>query len=166
MHEMSALWNSKKGGLVLKTSAVLAPLLRKLGLESGVRLVRIKQDWNEIFDEQITAHLFPVSFSDGELLLHVTSPIWMQQFSYHKTEILKKLNPYGVLNIRFRLGRIPQRRQEKQHSTRVTELTPENRFFIAELLSALRDESLKETIRPAVEKSLRTKLPKKSHLSD
>lgn len=145
-----------------KTGAVLDPLLKNLGLESGVRLARIKCDWYGIFDEQITSHLFPVSFSERELLLHVTSPIWMQQFSYHKSEIIKKLSIYGVQNIRFRLGRIPQRKQEISPVRKVPELTQENRFFITELLSDMSDENLKETIKKAVEKSLTSKKPLQS----
>lgn len=144
-----------------KTGAVLGPLLKNLGLESGVRLVRIRHDWYEIFDEQITSHLFPVSFSDRELLLHVTSPIWMQQFSYNKSEIIKKLSAYGVQNIRFRLGRIPQK-QEIPPARKAPELTRENRFFITELLSDIRDENLKETIKKAVEKSLTSRTPLRS----
>ena len=145
-----------------KTGAVLDPLLKNLGIESGVRLVRIKHDWYEIFDEQITSHLFPVNFSDRELLLHVTSPIWMQQFSYHKSEIIKKLSDYGVQNIRFRLGRIPQRKQETSPDSKTPELTRENRLFISELLSDVSDENLKETIKRAVEKSLTSKTPLRS----
>jgi len=154
MHKMPALRECEKDCLVKKTGAVLGPLLKNLGLESGVRLVRIRHDWYGLFDEQITSHLFPVSFSDRELLLHVTSPIWMQQFSYHKSEIIKKLSAYGVQNIRFRLGRIPQKKQETSPVRKSPGLTSENRFFITELLSDIRDEKLKETIKKAVEKSL------------
>jgi len=147
---------------VKKTGAVLGPLLRNLGLESGVRLARIKNDWYKIFDEQITSHLFPVSFSDRELLLHVTSPIWMQQCSYHKSEIIKKLSAYDVQDIRFRLGRIPQKKQAISPPRKTSELTPENRFFISELLSDVSDESLKESIKKALEKSLTARKPLQS----
>jgi len=144
---------------VKKTGAVLDPLLKNLGLESGVRLARIKNDWHGIFDEQITSNLFPVSFSDRELLLHVTSPIWMQQFSFHKSEIIKKLSAYGVQDIRFRLGKIPKRTREISPARKAPELTRENVVFINELLSDISDENLKETIKKAVEKSLTSKKP-------
>ncbi len=140
-----------------KTGAVLGPLLKNLGLESGVRLARIKHDWYVIFDGQITSNLFPVSLSERELLLYVTSPIWMQQFSFHKSEIIKKLSAYGVQDIRFRLGRIPQRKQKISPGGKAPELTPENVFFITELLSDISDENLKVTIKKAVEKSLTSK---------
>ncbi len=142
-----------------KTGAVLDPLLKNLGLESGVRLARIKHDWYGIFDEQITSNLFPISFSDRELLLHVTSPIWMQQFSFHKSEIIKKLSAYGVQDIRFRLGKIPKRTREISPVRKAPELTRENVVFINELLSDISDENLKETIKKAVEKSLTSKKP-------
>jgi hypothetical protein len=147
---------------VKKTGAVLDPILKNLGLESGVRLARIKHDWDAIFDEQITANLFPVSFSDRELLLHVTSPIWMQQFTFHKSEIIKKLSAYGVQDIRFRLGRIPKRTRVVSPARKAPELTRENVFFITELLSDIKDENLRETIKKAVEKSLTSKKPLQS----
>ena len=140
-----------------KTGAVLGPILKNLGLESGVRLALIKHDWHEIFDEQIASNLFPVSFSDNELLLHVTSPIWMQQFSFHKNEIIKKLRAYEVLNVRFRLGRIPQKKHAISPKQKAPELSRENVFFINELLSDIGDENLKDTIKKAVEKSLTSK---------
>jgi len=146
---------------VKKSGAVLGPLLKSLGLESGVRLARIKHDWYGLFDEQITSHLFPVSFSEKELLLHVASPIWMQQFTYHESEIIRKLGAYGVLDIRFRLGKIPQRKQEKVSERTAPELTSENRFFITELISDISDENLKETIKKAVEKSLTSVKPQR-----
>ncbi|MDH4230473.1 MAG: DUF721 domain-containing protein [Nitrospirota bacterium] len=145
-----------------KTGAVLDSLLKSLGLESGVRLARIKQDWYNLFDHQITAHLFPVSFSDGELLFHVSSPIWMQQFSYHKSEIIKKLSTYGVKKIRFRLGRVPQKKQETPPSGKASELTSENRLFVADLLTDIHDENLKDAIKTAVEKSLTSGKPLRS----
>jgi hypothetical protein len=143
---------------VKRTGAVLDPLLKNLGLASGVRLARIRRDWHEIFDEQVTSHLFPASFSDRELLLHVASPIWMQQFSYHKSEIVKKLSAYGVQGIRFRLGRIPQKKQEKSPPRKPRELTRENRQLISELLKQVSDESLKEAMQRAMEKSLTSRI--------
>jgi hypothetical protein len=144
---------------VKKTGAVLDPLLKNLGLESGVRLARIKHDWYAIFDEQITSNLFPVSFSDRELLLYVTSPIWMQQFSFHKSEIIKKLSTYGVQNIRFRLGRIPQKKQNIP-ARKAPELTPEKQIFIT-ITVGYEHESLKETIKSGHE-ILNIKKPQQS----
>lgn len=156
---MPALGECKKGRLMKQAGAVLDPLLKNLGLESGVRLVRIRQDWHRLFDEAITAHLYPVSFSDNQLLLHVTSPIWMQQFSFHKSDIVRKLSPYGVREVRFRLGRVPQRDQEIPPCRNARELTRENSAFLMEILSQINDEALKDTIRKAAEKSLLSKKP-------
>jgi hypothetical protein len=140
---------------VKKTGAVLDPILRSLGLESGVRLARIRNDWHKLFDEQVTFQLYPASLSGSELLLNVSSPIWMQQFSFHKQQILKKLNSYGVQSIRFRLGKIPPRMKESR-PTKTVELTPENRIFVNEILTDVNDENLKEAVKRAMEKSLRS----------
>jgi hypothetical protein len=139
---------------VKKTGAVLDPILKNLGLESGVRLVRIRHDWYRTFDEQISSQLFPASFSGSELLLHVSSPVWMQQFSYHRNHIIEKLKPYGVQSIRFRLGKIPAKKKDPL-PPKAAELTPENQLFVRELLVELKDENLKEAVKNAVEKSFR-----------
>jgi len=138
---------------VKKTGAVLGPILKSLGLESGVRLARLRNDWRGIFDEQVASQLYPASLSGSELLLYVSSPIWMQQFSFHKEQILKKLTSYGVQNIRFRLGKIPPKKQESPPS-KTAELTPENRMFARKIVEDLNDENLKEAARKAIEKSL------------
>lgn len=137
-----------------KTGAVLDPILRTLGLESGVRLARIKSDWYGLFDEQVTSQLFPSTLSGSELLLYVSSPIWMQQFSYHKDQILKKLNSYGVKNIRFRLGKIPPGKQKTAVPRKIPQINPEQRLYIEKLLKDIPDENLKEAVKKAMEKSL------------
>ena len=136
-----------------KTGAVLGPLLKDLGLENGVRLARIRHDWYGIFDEQITSNLFPASLSEKELLLHVSSPIWMQQCALHKSEIIRKLAAYGIKDVRFRLGQIPRKKQ-KITSVPKAPITREESVFIVELLSGIEDEDLKDTIKKAAEKSL------------
>ena len=140
-----------------KTGAVLGPILKSLGLESGVRLAALRRDWHSIFDPQICSHLFPASLSEKELLLHVSSPIWMQQFVFRKEEIVKRLERYGVKKVRFRLGTIPNRLGETTPVIIRPEIRPEDSLFVEELVSGIEDSILKEAIIKAAERSFTAK---------
>ena len=61
-----------------KAEAVLGPMLKRLGIESGVKLERVRKDWNDIFDHDLVSHMYPALLKEGELLLNVDSPVWMQ----------------------------------------------------------------------------------------
>lgn len=137
-----------------KAEAVLGPMLKHLGLESGVKLQRIRNDWHSIFDKSISSHIFPAVLNEGELLLNVESPAWMQQLTYYKKEIVKKLGPYGISEIRFRLGKIPKKKQPGTEKKLARELSSEEVLFISSAVAGFSDENLKASIKKAIEKSL------------
>lgn len=142
-----------------KTSSVLGPIIKRLGIEDGVRLIRIQNDWHSIFDRPLSVHMSPSRLSEGELLLNVDSPIWIQQLTYHKNEILGKLTGYGVKSIRFRVGRIA-RRENKFVETgasvdqRHQKLSGEDETFISGLISQLTDSDIRDAVKRAAEKAV------------
>jgi len=137
-----------------KAETVLGPMLKQLGIENGVRLERIRNDWPEIFEKSISSHMFPATLKEGELLLHVESPAWMQQLTYYKKEIVRKLSSYAVTDVRFRLGRITKKKQKQEAEKPMRLLSPEEISFAASVVADIRNEALKESIRKAIEKSL------------
>jgi hypothetical protein len=139
---------------VVKTDTVLAPLLKQLGIEEGVRLERLRRDWQEIFHGMLAAHMAPHSLAEGELLLHVASPIWIQQLTFFKPEILSKLQVYGVRSVRFRVGRMPRPSEKKPGPRAASALTAQDIAFVESLLSEIDNDELKEAVRRAIEKSL------------
>ncbi|MDP2156769.1 MAG: DUF721 domain-containing protein [Nitrospirota bacterium] len=137
-----------------KAETVLGPILKQLGIENGVRLQRIRNDWSDIFEKSISTHMFPATLKEGELLLHVESPAWMQQLTYYKKEIIRKLSSYAVTGVRFRLGRITKRKQKQEAEKPMRTLSSEEISFAASMVAGIRDEELKDSIRKAIEKSL------------
>lgn len=137
-----------------KAETVLGPMLRHLGIESGVKLQRIRNDWHTIFDKSISSHMFPAVLNEGELLLNVESPAWMQQLTYYKKELLQKLASYGIQEIRFRLGKIPPRKKTGEKKKLTRELSADEVSFIASAVAGFSDENLKASIKKAIEKSL------------
>jgi hypothetical protein len=137
-----------------KAEAVLGPMLKRLGIESGVRLERIRNDWFDIFDPSLSSHMSPAVCNEHELLLNVESPVWMQQLTYYKKEIIRKLSSYGITEVRFRLGKVRKRKPQPAQKKKATALTGDDAAYITSVVSDIRDEQLKESIRKAIEKSL------------
>lgn len=137
-----------------KAETVLGPMLKQLGIENGVRLERIRRDWPVIFEKSISSHMSPAVLNEGELLLHVESPAWMQQLTYYKKEIIQKLSPYAITDVRFRLGRITTKKRKQETEKPMRPLSPEEISFAASVVADIRNEELKDSIRKAIEKSL------------
>jgi hypothetical protein len=144
-----------------KADSLLGPLIKRLGIAEGVRLARLRNDWGRIFKEPLLSHMSPSKLSEGELLLNVDSPIWMQQLNFYKKDLLAKLVPYGVREIRFRIGRIREKIQHFSAVEELEEISSEDDSFVTRLVSGLEDEGLKESVRKAAEKSLRAAKPRK-----
>jgi Dna[CI] antecedent, DciA len=153
LHALSPLRYCSKGRLVEKAGSLLTPLLRRLGINEDVRLHRIRNDWHILFEKPLSVHMSPSKLFEGDLLLSVDSPVWMQQLGFCKKEILKKLNAYGVKDVRFRIGRVFQKSGRDSSVCTPQELSPEENRFISDLGSGIEDEMLRESICRAMEKS-------------
>lgn len=137
-----------------RAETVLGPMLRQLGIENGVRLQRIRNDWPDIFEKSISSHMFPAALKEGELLLHVESPAWMQQLTYFKKEITRKLASYEITEVRFSLGNITRRREKQEAPKPLRTLSPEDISFAASVVAGIGNKELRDSIRKAIEKSL------------
>lgn len=137
-----------------KAEAVLGPMLRQLGIESGVKLERIRNDWFRIFDPSLSSHMYPAGCTRNELLLNVESPAWMQQLTYHKKDVVQKLAVYGITGVRFRIGKIRGMNQPPRKGGKARVLSEEDISFAAAAASAITDAQVRESVRKAIEKSL------------
>jgi hypothetical protein len=103
---MSPLRYGKKGCLVKRADSLIIPLIKELGVEDGVRLAEMKKNWDDLFNEPLVSHMSPFMLSEGEVILNVDSPVWLQELNFLKEDIIKKLHHYGVRSVRFRLGKV------------------------------------------------------------
>jgi hypothetical protein len=143
-------------GLVKRVGNLISPLVAGLGLEEAMRFERIKKEWSDIFREPLSLHMSPCSLKQGELLITVDSPVWHQQLIFLKSEILKNVGPFGVKEVRFRVGKVhtktkdlPRPLQQKPPSLDHASLQQ-----IEETVSGLKEGPVKESIRKTMEKSL------------
>jgi hypothetical protein len=153
---MSEVRGRQEGSVVERAGSILLPALKRLGIEEGVRLERIRTDWDSLFAKPLSAHMFPSTFLDGELLIAADSPIWMHQLNFLRNEIMGKLSPYGVRKLRFRVGRMTRKKEgSKEDMNRPGKgLSEEDSVFIRNLVSGVGDEELRSAIMAAAEKSL------------
>ncbi len=140
-----------------KAGSLLDPILRQLGIEAGVRLAQMKGEWPSLFEKPLSLHMAPGRLSEGELLLFVDSPLWIQQLNYYKQEIIAKLARYGVRDVRFRLGRVSGPGQAAEEPRQLPALSDEETNFIDGLANVAGDPELGRAVRAAAERSLRSK---------
>ena len=141
-----------------RADSLLHHFIRELGIEDGVRLTEIKKNWHTLFHEPLVSHMWPYTLSEGEILLAVDSPVSLQELQYYKDDIVKKFSSYGVRSVRFRLGRVSQRKKPGVESSSADyRLTDEEQAYIEETVSAVGDEELRKVIRRAITKALMKK---------
>jgi hypothetical protein len=155
---MPPLRSGEKGGLVKRADSLLAPFIKNFGIEERVRLAEIKKNWEPIFGKPLSYHMAPCTLSNGELLLNVDSPVWLQELKFYKEEILKKLASHGVRTVRFRLGRVSMKENPgvRIQRQKVVSLNAEELSFIEETIARLDDESLRGIVKTTIEKAIKT----------
>lgn len=137
-----------------RADSLLSPLIKSLGLEDSVRAGRIKKEWAAIFEKPVSLHMSPASLREGELLINVDSPVWLQQLNFYKDTIIKKLNGFGIKTVRFKMGRVlPEKKQAKPILEKRL-LTVNENSYIEETISPVQDQELRDNIKKAMEKSM------------
>lgn len=98
----------------------------------------------------------PSSLSGSELTLTVDSPAWIQELTFFQNEIIKKLAPYQVSSVRFRLGRVNSAANKNaEGDARIRKpLTASDLSFIDETVSTIEDTALKETLQKTISKAI------------
>jgi hypothetical protein len=142
---------------------LLAPLLKDTGIGSGVAFAGIKKNWLSLFQKPLSHHIAPCLLTAGELLINVDSPAWLQELKFFKEDILKKLQPFGIQSVRFRLGRVSMNEtsDNKSRAPMARTLDEEERSFIETAVTDIDDDGMKQTLKKTIEKaitSVRTKI--------
>ncbi|MGD1076082.1 MAG: DUF721 domain-containing protein [Thermodesulfovibrionales bacterium] len=139
-----------------KIGNLLSPFVKSLGLEGALQLEAIETEWTKIFGEPLSLHTCPANLQNGGLLIHVDSPVWLQQISFYTDDIVKKLRPFGVKEVRLRLGKIRARKKTltpESAEIQYVSLDSDTLHYIEDLVSGINDRELRECITQAMEKS-------------
>lgn len=140
-------------------TSLLGPIFRELGIEDRLAIETIRSEWSSIFNEPLSLHTYPVELTQGELLINVDSPVWLQQLKFFKQDIIKKLAGYNVKTIRFKHGKVyikgdkgPRGQSLKPMPPKT--LGPSDIAWIEEITSDLEDTEVRESIRKAIKKQM------------
>ena len=139
-----------------RVGSLLRHLIKNLDIEEGVRLAEIRKNWQFLFQKPLPCHMAPSRLAGGDLLLNVDSPIWLQELNIHREEILRKLRPFGVRSVRFRLGKVSAvtTPEAKSQKTKPRTLNAEECSYIEQTTSQIHDDRLKGTIKTALERAI------------
>jgi len=87
---------------------ILAAVVRDLGLAKRLSEQRAVVDWAEIVGRRVAEHARALRVDSGRLFVEVDSPVWSQELSLMKRDILRQVNERigrkAIENIHFVLG--------------------------------------------------------------
>ena len=139
-----------------KVGTLIPRLIKGLGLEEAMRFELIRREWTTVFREPLCLHMAPASLKNGALLISVDSPVWLQQISFFRSDILNSLRTFEVKEVRFRIGRVtPKKKGDETALQRQVPLGREALREIDDTVSGLEDSGLRDCVRRAMEQALR-----------
>jgi len=153
---MSPFRQGQKGSVVKRVDSLLRTVVKDFGIENNIRIVEAKKNWHTLFDEPISCHMTPYKVSEGVMFLNVDSPVWLQELNYFKKDIVERLSPYDIKDVRFKLGKVPKKAESgtRNQDFSVKKLSPDEVSYIEKTVSQIIDEELRGTVRRALEKSI------------
>ena len=132
-----------------KAGSILSAVIRNHPLEKLKTLGQLRSAWTDAVGETVSAHAQPVDLREGTLVVQVDTSVWMQQLSFLKPQMVGKLKPYEVRDVRFVLGRssrvAPGARPENRGWSTIP-LEARDEEFIGMCEDALDDPKLKKRI--------------------
>jgi len=102
-----------RGGFPTGVGSLVAGLLRGLDLECRVKEQMCVLVWDEVVGERIASAAQPEFVRDGRMFVVAKSPVWANELTFYKAEMIANLNRRvggNVLKeIVFKAGRFPRR---------------------------------------------------------
>lgn len=85
--------------------ATLEEALEELGLRQSIENHKPIVCWKEVVGDKVASHTQPIRIKKGVLFVNASSPVWAQELSLIKKELIRKINKYLkndlVKDIRF-----------------------------------------------------------------
>lgn len=153
----------KKNSRPLLVGDILQETLKRRNIPIDCRDQEIVTGWEKTVGPVIFQQTRPEKIRNKTLYLKVSTPIWMQQLQFMKTELIEKVNTAlgkeAVNNIFFNVGAIePQPSKIPKKEFRLNEhdfpLKPRDKRIMQESLAAIKDPDLGEVIERAMRKGI------------
>lgn len=147
-----------------KKPAPIAPIIKSmaknLGLEPGMDLYLLKDQWADLIGNPIAFHTMPQAIRYHTLTLYVDSDTWMHALTFHKETIRQKVNTRlgkeTIRSIRLKLAPIlsPSGQKKKANTEPSRTLSIEIADMLQVQLASVSDDDLKRVIRKAMTRHL------------
>jgi predicted nucleic acid-binding Zn ribbon protein len=94
----------------VQIGSILGDALNKFRADSDLELTGVFAIWKNLFGEAVANNSKPAGFKGKILIIHVSSPVWIQELQYYKKDMIMKINDaLGkelVCDIKFRVGAV------------------------------------------------------------
>ena len=77
-----------------RVSKILDNLIRQYGLEGKMNEYMMAEKWETIVGDIIASHSYPAGIHHKKLYIVVDSPVWLQEISFYKGDLVNKVNEY------------------------------------------------------------------------
>lgn len=138
---------------MIQIGNILTYIFRDLGIEDAVKLKFLRKNWEKIFESPVSNHTFPKDLKEDTLLITVDSNIWLNELILMKTEVLKRLNKFGIKDVEFKFGKIPQKYEKKSKEKNIS-INSSEQEWIKNIVSNFKDIEVKDSIECALKKSI------------
>lgn len=136
--------------IMQRVGNILRQFIRDYGLEGGLTLEKIKAEWVSLVGDTIAAHTCPQTMRGKTIFITVDTPQWMHHLDFYKQEILEKLKPYKVEEVRFKLGKLSENLGTELRTGGIYQPTEEDAQYIENTIRSIKDEELKERFRTLI----------------
>ena len=141
--------------------SILGKFVREHGLEGGVVIKAVRSQWANLVGNAVAVHTYPDTIKGKIFTLVVDTPQWMHHLGFFKEELLKKLDGFGVSEIRFRIGRLPETEKAIQEEME-SDLTEGDLRYIENTVKNVKDEEIREKFRSLIKHGLKKGRHKKT----
>lgn len=139
-----------------RIGSVLKKFVSDYGLETGLTSTTIRNQWIRLVGQTIAEHTSPDVIKGKTIFIIVDTPQWLHHVSFYKQEILEKLKPYKITNVRFKLGRMPEITDVRQEIDNIS-LSEEDSRYIENTVKNIKDTELREKFRTLLANALKTR---------
>ncbi len=92
---------------------LLGSVLKGLGLDSRIKEQTCILVWDEVVGEQVSSNARPDFIRDGIMFVVTKSPVWANELTFYKTDMIARLNRKVGANVLkdiiFKSGRFPRK---------------------------------------------------------
>jgi hypothetical protein len=144
-----------------KLSSTLQKIIAARGLAGKLGIYRIMGQWESVVGAVIASHAQPSAIRGKKLTVQVDSPVWMQQLSLLKPDLIEKVNrgmgEDAVKDITLRLGEVVSQKKPPSKMSPPVPLSEKERALVESSVKDIDDPEIKTALARLMEKDLMNK---------